>query len=139
MQGLMLVAESADLLPEFRRILVQAFPTAAFHSVVDGRGFVLDFLEQPPNRIWVEDAGPSLEAIGWEPAEITFITSYFSANKQVYSIDYHNINTIKKVIVLLADSDQFLVDNDCGTLLLGKDFVHKVRAEPDWYWFDDLK
>ena len=139
MQGLMLIADSTELIPEFKQILVKAFPAATFSDIVDEDGFVLEFFGQLPNRIWIRAAGSDLEYIGWEAPEIEFITSYFPTNRHTYSIDYHSITTVKKAIVLLANSDHMLVDNDCGTLMPGRDFVRKVLAEPSWYWFDDLR
>jgi hypothetical protein len=134
----MLIAESADLILHFKQICKASFPTATFHDTVDREGFMLEFFGGLPNRIWIENAGSNLEAIGWEGPESTFIRSYFPAAHHIYSISYHSIDTAKKVITQLANSTQVLIDNDCGTLMLGQDFVHKVLAEPNWYWFDDL-
>jgi len=136
MQALMLVAESAALLPEFRQRLTQAFPAAP----ISDRGQTGEFRIAFPNneRVYVEYYGASLQAIGWEEAEITCIQKVLPTTHHVYSLAYRGIEAAKKVVVQLANSNRVMVDNDCGTLLIGADFVRKVLNEPHWYWFDDL-
>jgi hypothetical protein len=136
MQALMLIAESATLLPKFKQTLANAFPSALISNMSNPGEFVIEFSND--SRVYVEDYGSSLEDIGWEADEIVRIKEIFPVHHQIYSLAYHGIDAAKKVIIHLANSNQMMVDNDCGTLLLGADFVHKVINEPNWYWFDDL-
>jgi hypothetical protein len=110
---------------------------ALISDLADQRGFAVEFSSK--SRVYIEDYGSSLDDIGWEEKEIELITSFFPDSHQVYSIAYRGIEAAKKAIIELANSDRMLVDNDFGTLMSGQDFVHKVLAEPDWYWFDDLR
>ncbi len=133
----MLLAESATLLPKFKQILATAFPTASISDIGKPGEFVIKFADN--SRVYIEDYGFSLEDIGWEANEIAHIKEIFPVHHQVYSLAYRGIDAAKKVIIHLANSSQMMVDNDCGTLLLGPDFVRKVLDEPNWYWFDDLQ
>jgi hypothetical protein len=137
MQALMLVAESATLLPEFKRVLANAFPSALLSNLPNEGEFSIVF--SPDSRVYVEDYGASLEAIGWEKAEITRIKEVFPTSHHVYSLAYHGIAAAKKVVLPLANSNRLMIDNDCGTLLPSADFVRKLLAEPTWNWFDDLQ
>jgi hypothetical protein len=137
MQALMLIAESATLLPKFKQILADTFPSAFIIAMSNPGEFVIEFSNN--SRVYVEDYGCSLEDIGWEADEIARIKEIFPTHHQVYSLAYRGIDAAKKVIIHLANSNQMMVDNDCGTLLLGADFVRKVIDEPNWYWFDDLQ
>ena len=136
MEALMLVADQADLLPHFRAVLQARFPAATIADLADQTGFVIEF--SPQTRAYVEYFGDNLEQIGWDEQEIAFITSLLPTSHHVYSIRYRGVEAGKQVIISLADSPKMVVDNDCGTLLKGDDFVRKVLAEPEWYWFDDL-
>jgi hypothetical protein len=137
MEALMLIAESATLLPKFKQILADTFPSAFIIAMSNPGEFIIEFSNN--SRVYVEDYGSSLEDIGWEADEIARIKEIFPGHHQVYNLAYRGIDAAKKVIIHLANSNQMMVDNDCGTLLLGADFVHKVIDEPNWYWFDDLQ
>jgi hypothetical protein len=133
----MLIAESAALLPEFRQRLAHAFPAAHISDMGQPGEFFIAF---PNNsRVYAEYYGSSLQDIGWEEDEIACIQKVFPTIHHVYSLAYRGIEAAKEVVVHLADSNQMMVDNDCGTLVLGADFVRKVINEPAWYWFDDLQ
>ncbi|RZL08501.1 MAG: hypothetical protein EOO62_15190 [Hymenobacter sp.] len=137
MQALMLITDSATLLPTFRQILVRAFPAALLRDTATPAEFVIDFLAH--GRVYIEYYGCSLEAIGWDEVEIACIKQVLPLHQHVYSLAYRGIEAAKKVILHLANSNELLVDNDCGTLMRGADFVRKVLDEPTWYWFDDLQ
>jgi hypothetical protein len=53
--------------------------------------------------------------------------------KSLY-LDYSDVCLVKKVIRLLADSPDFTIDNDFGTVLPGDQFVAKIQREEDWDW-----
>ena len=135
MQSIMLIAESPDLLPEFERILEPVFPTA-FISEIGGRpGFVIDL--SVSSRIWVEYAGTDLERIGWEPLEVAAITQHLPKQQHIYEVAYHDVNAVKLAIIHLADSDEVLVDNDCGDLMSGAELVKRIKNNPNWDWLRD--
>ena len=137
MQALMLVAASATLLPEFKQTLAGAFPTASIIDTSNEHEFVIEF--SATSRVWIEDYGSNLESIGWDEQEVAFIRKTLPVSHQVYSLAYRGIEAAKKVIIHLANSNQMLVDNDFGTLMVGADFVRKVINEPDWNWYGDLE
>jgi hypothetical protein len=137
MEALMLVAASATLLPEFKQTLATAFPTASITDTSNEHGFVIEF--SATSRVWIEDYGSNLESIGWDEQEVCFIKKTLPINYQVYSLAYHGIEAAKKVIIHLANSNEMLVDNDFGTLMVGADFVCKVINEPAWNWYEDLE
>jgi len=137
MQVLMLVAASATLLPEFKQALAAAFPAALISGTSDKQEFVIEF--SSTSRVWLEDYGSNLESIGWDEQEAAFIQNILPVKHQVYSLAYRGIEAAKKVIIHLANSNQMLVDNDFGTLMVGADFVHKVINEPNWNWYEDLE
>jgi hypothetical protein len=137
MQALMLVADSATLLPEFKRILATAFPAAFISDIYGNQEFTIKFSNT--SRVCIEYYGTDLESIGWEEQEIAFIKRTLPVSQHVYSIAYRGLDAAKSVIAQLADSNQMLVDNDFGTLMVGEDFVRKVVQEPNWNWYDDLE
>jgi hypothetical protein len=137
MEALMLVAASATLLPEFKQTLATAFPTASITDTSNEHEFVIQFSDA--SRVWLEDYGSNLELIGWEEQEVAVIRRVLPITHQVYSLAYRGIEAAKKVIIHLANSNQMLVDNDFGTLIVGADFVRKVTNEPNWNWFEDLE
>jgi hypothetical protein len=137
METIMLIAEKSDLLPVFKQKVEYAFPTAFISDLGNNQpGFVIELSSR--SRIYIEFYGNDLESIGWEGFEVELITNRFPLSHYVYGISYHSLETVKRVIVILANSDQMLVDNDFGTLLVGSDFVQKIHAEPNWIWWDNL-
>jgi len=114
-----------------------AFPYASVEKTSAASEFVVHVSER--SRIYLEYYGSKLDDIGWSEEEIDLINHLLPLNTyHIYSIAYHSMKAAKEAIVSLADSSDLLVDNDCGTLLPGHEFVSKVRQNPDWNWFDDL-
>ena len=135
MESIMLVAAEANLLPVFKQKLQAAFPSASFTDATDQ--FVVHISSR--SRIYVEYAGTDLEFIGWEPQEVAVITQKLIQQQHIYIIAYHDINLVKTAIANLADSPDVLVANDCGDLLVGAEFVKKIRSNPDWNWLQDFR
>ena len=135
MESIMLVAAEANLLPVFKQKLQAAFPSASFTDATDQ--FVVHISSR--SRIYVEYAGTDLEFIGWEPQEVAVITQKLIQQQHIYIIAYHDINLVKTAIANLADSPDVLVANDCGDLLVGAEFVKKIRRNPDWNWLQDFR
>lgn len=134
MESVMFVAAASNLLPIFKQKLQSAFPTASFTDATDQ--FVIHVSGR--SRIYVEYAGTDLEYIGWEPQNIAVIFQKLTHQQHVYSIAYHDINAVKTAITHIADSDEVMVDNDCGDLLVGSELVRKIRNNPNWNWLRDF-
>ena len=138
MEAINLITETQGLLPVFKERIGKVLPKGIITDQKDLSGFVVQ--NKGSDRLYVNYDGTSLEeaALGWREAELAFIHQHFPFKLHVYSIHYRVLATIKAVLVSIANSDRMLVDNDFGTLMLGRDFVRKVLAEPNWHWFDDL-
>jgi hypothetical protein len=138
MEAINLITETGELLAIFKEQIREVLPKGILIDQKDLSSFVVQ--NRGSDRLYVNYDGTSLEkaAFGWNETELAFIYRYFPSELHVYSIHYRSLATIKAVLVRIADSDRMLVDNDFGTILLGQDFVHKILAEPNWYWFDDL-
>ena len=114
MQSVLLVTESAHLLPEFRQALVSALPLVKTSELTDyPTQLVLEFSSR--SRVYIEIYGSDLVDIGWEDVELALILAHFPQAHWVYAISYHSLELVKQVLQVLADSDRLWVDNDCGT------------------------
>jgi len=49
-------------------------------------------------------------------------------------LDYSDVNLAKRVLEVIADDPSLTVDNDFGTVLSGRQFADRCRAEPEWDW-----
>ena len=136
MQAVMLIAGASDLLPTFRQALRQAYPTALISDMANQPDFAIEFSTR--SRVCVEYYGPDLESIGWGKDEMSIITAHFSQRPNVYSLAYRGIDAVKQVVVILANSDQVMIDNDCGDLMIGSTFIARILKEPDWNWLQDF-
>ncbi|MDF7811694.1 hypothetical protein [Hymenobacter sp. YC55] len=90
------------------------------------------------NRIYFEYAG-AVEDIGWEEVDLQRVKAYFHRTPYVYSLTYRGIEFIKKALVHIANSPDYLIDNDFGTLVSGHEFAKKVQEAPDWCWYNNLE
>ncbi len=48
------------------------------------------------------------------------------------------LNLIKKILEIIADDPEFVIDNEFSTVLRGDAFVARLRADPDWDWRADF-
>ena len=53
--------------------------------------------------------------------------------RRIY-LDYHSVDLVKKIIELIGDDPDLLIENDFGTILPGDRFVAKLRSDPEWQW-----
>ena len=127
MQAVMLIAEASDLLPAFRPALRQAYPTALISDRAKSPDSANAFSTH--SRVYVEYHGPDLESVGWDEHEISAITDRFPQRPHVYGLAYLGIGAIKQVVVILANRDQVVIDNDCGNLMIGATLVAKKLFE----------
>ena len=49
-------------------------------------------------------------------------------------IDYSDIEFVKNILVVIANTSEVTIDNDFGTVLPGDEFVTRCKAEPNWNW-----
>jgi hypothetical protein len=54
-----------------------------------------------------------------------------------YTVDFSDIDLCRRVLMLLADDPNLLVDNDHGVVLAGPEFVRLLRGRGDWDWRRD--
>ncbi|MFD1470372.1 hypothetical protein ACFQ48_19245 [Hymenobacter caeli] len=137
METIMLITGSSESLPYFKQTIGDALPKS---TVTDQGDPTVGFIVQNAgsNRLYVDYCGNDLISIGWNESEIDWISQQFPAEYYAYSIQYRTINTVKKILVRIANSDQILVDNDCGQLMKGTDFVTEIINNPEWNWLKDL-
>ncbi|HEY3974109.1 MAG TPA: hypothetical protein VGM18_13970 [Candidatus Sulfotelmatobacter sp.] len=84
-------------------------------------------LKTPSDRLAIEDANsrvyiyhPKLEGGEIDPRRVF--------------LDYSSLDIVKKVVQVIADDPNLLIDNDSKTVLPGDQFVAKLRADPTWNW-----
>ena len=82
---------------------------------------------------WVVDGDDGGRVFIYHPKSKTGGT----ANEKQY-LDYNSQALVKKVILLIADNPEVIVQNEFGTALFGDLFVARIKAEPGWDWRDDL-
>jgi hypothetical protein len=51
-------------------------------------------------------------------------------------IDYSDIELVKKVIQVIGNSPEMVIDNDFGTVLPGDKFVARIESAKGWNWRD---
>ncbi len=51
-----------------------------------------------------------------------------------YTLDYSDIESVKRVLLVIADDPQLLIDNDHGLVLPAPDFLALIRNRPNWDW-----
>jgi hypothetical protein len=49
-------------------------------------------------------------------------------------LDYSSIDLVKRVIKIIANDPEIVIDNDFGTALPGNVFVERIIADPGWDW-----
>lgn len=135
MESVILVANRGDLLCDFKEMMRQHFSEALFQSTSGQDEFAVELTRK--DQLYFTYCG-KVEGIGWEEDEMKFISSYFLTPPHVYRLDYRGIEFVKKALLIIANSPDYLIDNDCGTLLPGHAFAQKMQQSPTWYWFHDL-
>ncbi len=137
MEAMMIITGSSESLPYFKQVIGNALPKSTITDQGDpATGFAVQ--NAGSDRLYVDYYGTDLISIGWDEAEIGWISRQFPAECYVYSIQYRAINTVKKILVRIANSNQIIVDNDCGALMKGSDFVAEIINNPEWNWLEDF-
>ena len=54
-------------------------------------------------------------------------------SRQIF-LDYSWTDLAKRVIQVIGDDPELIIDNDCGTALPGDQFVARLRSNKDWEW-----
>jgi len=58
-----------------------------------------------------------------------------SPDSHILMLDYSGgAELIKKVLEVIADDPEVVVENDFGTALPGNEFVARLRSDPNWEW-----
>ncbi|WP_026351621.1 hypothetical protein [Hymenobacter aerophilus] len=135
MESVIVVTDSSETLPLFEKLMRQHLPSAVSNRMTDPEEFTVE--SSSGQRIYFRKSD-EVNAVGWDENELLIINHYFSSKPMVYTLSYREIDFVKWALSVLVDSSHYLIDNDCGTLLPGHEFVLKMRKNPNWYWFDDL-
>jgi hypothetical protein len=71
-----------------------------------------------------------------EPAELERIAATIPV-PVFYTVDFSDIELCRRVLFVVADDPNLLIDNDHGVRLPGSEFVRVLRSQPDWDWRRD--
>jgi len=80
-----------------------------------------------PDRVVVDEAGGRVYI--YHPAS----ASGERCVSQLF-LDYSSDDLAKKVVQILADDPDLVVENDFGTTLSGDQFVARIRSQNGWNW-----
>lgn len=71
-----------------------------------------------------------------EPDELDKINNVLH-NPKFYFIEFKDIEKLKKILNIIANRDDVLIDNDFGLLTTGKNFLTICNEKPGWDWIND--
>ena len=57
-----------------------------------------------------------------------------SSGEYTLLLDYRTVETAKRILEAIADDPALTIDNDCGLILPGDEFVARCRRNPTWDW-----
>lgn len=60
--------------------------------------------------------------------------SQFIKQPQFFLIEFSHLDFLKEVLPFCVDENGFLIDNDHGDILSGREFLLKLRQNPRWDW-----
>jgi hypothetical protein len=83
------------------------------------------------NRLYVEQID-DLETY-YEPDELKFVADLLG-EYSAYTLDYSDIGTVKEAVARLEAQWRCVVDNDHDLIVPGREFVERMRRDPDWDW-----
>jgi len=81
----------------------------------------------PPDRLAIEESNSRVYI--YHPR----LDSGGTDSKCIF-LDYSSQNLVKRVVMVIGDSPQLLIDNEYNTVLPGDQFVAKLRSDPAWDW-----
>jgi hypothetical protein len=55
-----------------------------------------------------------------------------------FTMDYSDVQLVKKVLAVAVDSEQMVVDDGFSGVMSGKDLANKIKSNRDWDWRDDF-
>lgn len=58
----------------------------------------------------------------------------FIKQPQFFLIEFSHLDFLKEVLPFCVDKNGFLIDNDHGDILSGREFLLKLRQNPRWDW-----
>ena len=62
------------------------------------------------------------------------VISQIIEQPEFFLIEFSHLDLLKEVIPSCVDSPVFLVDNDHGDILSGREFLLKLKKNPSWDW-----
>ncbi|MCA8830388.1 hypothetical protein [Hymenobacter pini] len=140
MQAVILYASRNDVLVSFQQLMRRNFQDIVYYKMITPGDFAVE--RNKDERLYFEyyglDEFYGIKEYEVEDDEQVLINQHFSAPPHVYSLAYRGIEIIKQVLTVVANSPDYIVNNDCGTQLPGNEFVLTMQQNPGWYWFDDL-
>jgi hypothetical protein len=83
------------------------------------------------NRLYVQHVD-DLETY-YEPDELEFVANLLG-EYSAYTLDYSDIGTVKDAIARVETQWPSVIDNDHGLITPGREFVERMRQDPDWEW-----
>ena len=102
----------------------------AHYRATDGAGNTI-VIEEGTKRIYVWES--ERIADDYDPVELFTMTGRME-NLRFYSVDFHDIEFCRDLLVAIADDPNLFVDNNHGVALPGAEFTRLLRSRPDWDW-----
>jgi hypothetical protein len=127
MESMIIVTHRGCELEELRRSIPDEY-----HVDDAAHGIVIESASQRAYLTLNADLRDELE-----PEELALILSSIH-DPVFYTLDYHDPEFCRQLLLAIADRADVLVDNDHGVLLSGSEFVRILRSQPDWDWRRDL-
>lgn len=56
---------------------------------------------------------------------------------EIYLINYHNVESVKTLLKYIANTVEVFIDNDCGLLVTGKEFIKLCDERKGWDWLKE--
>lgn len=80
---------------------------------------------------------PGVDTAGWEdePERMAHIKS-IGPSREIYFVHYKSVERLKAVLCRVANSSEFIIDDDYDLFVAGDEFVRRCAAAPgrnDWW------
>ena len=106
-------------------------------SITTPKAFSLELVQRALCQDWQVEASEAETLIVHGPgsrAYLHFDTTPSPSEPHRLLLDYSDVELAKSLVEKIADGPDFIVDNDFGTILPGKQFVARIRSERGWNW-----
>ncbi len=106
-------------------------------TITSKRNLSLDDLKPLISRHWTTKAGQDRLVVEGPTSCVYIYHPLLDGRnvdpKRIY-LDYHSVDLIKKIIQVVGDDPELVIENDFGTVLPGDQFVARLRADSAWDW-----